>query len=1030
MTALLLLQAALAAAPPLLGPNGVEWLGPLPPGSDVSVTVDPDSARLYVDEWDEEGIRTWDGQRWTRAGEPVTARLEDPNLRFSSSGRLRSATDAAGVTRSYGYTAEGRLDQIRWPDGRSVDIRYDDRGRVDEIRGPGGARERYRWSDGLTVDRTPGGRLIRRPINPGGSAQRAFSVRDGAGREVRSFYAEGRLVAWEDPRGLRTVLEREEDRLRVLLPTGTSWVLRFGEEQRLTKLVGPRGGEWRWTWGEHGPASLRDPTGRMFRTEFDEGGQIAARVLGGRRVTVTRDGAGRVTALRSPSGAETILERDPGGLTRALIDAAGNRIELERVGGRITAIVGRDGARWEIDRDGAGRPRAVSLPTGARFDLRRGATGRIVAIDDSRFGVTRLFHDIEGRVTRVTAPDGRQTGLVRDGHGAVVAVRRADASTVRIERDPSGEIRWVAVGEDGVDVERDPRGLPIRVGPVRWARDLRGDVVGLRTRALDLTLERDLAGRLWGVTADPWVLGIQHDASGLPIAWRGTDGDLLVQRDANGLVVAEDHPDGGLLALRGPRGHLQRVTVGDQQWRLNRNADGRVLRAVGPGGLKGGVDRDAAGRVKLVRYPSGVLKKLSYEDTLLHTRVEAASGAPLLQRTASVGPGGVLAWVQEGDGARAVWHTDPIGNLAAIEAGPGAWSWGVDLAQGPDDQVLVFDEDGRLEEARIAPGIPAWGVATEILTVYQDASGRMGGFSGEMGVAEVRFDPVGRLAEVRAGGQSWRLTWDPVGRLASVTDPTGASRAIRWLPEQQGRSADLLRIGEDQPWLPGLGEPVAVGTAGGEESIVEVGGDPRFVIDRDGRALEVTTTPSGRADSGAARAAGAGGGVQLFAGGPVVHGAQALDPVSGQHVGERLRWPWEVRQPREIDGVRHLDPSVWAPRGPWHQPLQLLVALGEVDLPEAGGGVTLLEPPPAVPWLPMGLDRVPSPLGGSPWVLDIDEDPLVERLVEGILPGAPPLEPTWLLPVLLSDLSALWEELPPGLSVPGLEVFDPSQNTE
>ena len=108
----------------------------------------------------------------------------------------------------------------------------------------------------------------------------------------------------------------------------------------------------------------------------------------------------------------------------------------------------------------------------------------------------------------------------------------------------------------------------------------------------------------------------------------------------------------------------------------------------------------------LVRYPTGALKKVSYEGSLVHTRIEEPSGSPLLQRTEKRGIAGEIEWVQENDAGRTTYQYDPLGALVAIEREQEAWSWGVDAVEGPQGQLALFDETGRLREARLHPGFP------------------------------------------------------------------------------------------------------------------------------------------------------------------------------------------------------------------------------------------------------------------------------------------------------------------------------------
>lgn len=1040
----LLLGAALAAPAPLLGPDGVTWVGPLPPverdgrarsrGS--VVTVDPETGALWVEEQDAPAVRrVWDGRRWTVDGGGIDATWpprEGFSLLLGRDGRLQASTAWRGTQRRYRYDAEGRLAGIEWGDGSRLDVRYDGAGRVVETRGPGTRVARYVWSeDGLEVDRTPGGRLSVRAVEAGGVGQRAVEVTDGAGRVARTWWdrtgGRSRVVAWEGPRGLRATVDLGEGR-RTVAAGGRTWVARTDADDRVLSLTTPSGGEWTWTWDAAGRATaLRDPTGRTARWERDAAGRVTEVAEGGRAHTLERDAAGRVVTLTSPSGATTRLERDLAGRVVRIVDASGNAVTLTRgTGGRLDAVIGRTEGRWALSTDLLGRVDRLVDPTNHEVLLQRDGAGRISALVSRRHGTTRLRRGADGGITRVEGPAGQVTGIVRDAHGRVRAVVRPDGTRLTLERDPSGDLRWAAVGRRGLEIERDPLGLPTRAGPVRWLRDANGWVSRVTGPAVEVDLERDLAGRLWGARSGPWMVGVQHDASGLPIAWRGSDGDLLVQRDANGAVVVELRGDEELRVSRDPRGLVQRLTLGDRLWRVVRDAAGRPLTLHGPDGLKAGLNWDPAGRPTLLRYPGGTLVKLRYEADLEHLELTDPGGEVLLRRTAALGMDGRVRWTQEDDEERTAWRYDPVGQLVAIEGGDGrAWSWAPGMVEGPGGRIQVVDPKGEVTEARLQADLPAWGVADRLVTAFRDLEGTLTGVTGDLGLAELRHDTLGRLVEISAAGQRWQLRWDPRGRLSALIDPTGARRRLRWSPDGPGRSSDLLRFGEDQPWLPGGPTAMAVRTPGGPEALVHVGADPRWVVDAFDRPLEIRRTPMGLADSGAARLAGPGGSLQVFAGGPLLAGDVALDPVGGRPTAGRVRWPWEGVGPRGPVGRAHLDPALWAPTGPWHDPIGLLVALGELHAPEGAGWAQGPEPEVALPWLPASLDGGAAPLGPARGALPLDEEPLVEALITAVLPGAPALDPDLLLRVVLSrepDLD-LREELPPGVWIPGLSEW-------
>ena len=1039
----LLVGAALAVPAPLLGPDGPTWVGPLPPVSvdgaasprGSVVTVDPVTGALWVEEDDAPGVRrVWDGRRWTVDGGGVDAawpRRAGFTLELDPAGALTRSTSSSGLDRRYRYDASGRLTGIRWADGGRLDVRYDDAGRVVETRGPGVEVARLTWGKELRIDRTPGGPLRVRPLDAGVRGGRGVEVADGAGRIARTWYdteaGRERVVAWEGPRGARTTIDRDGDRLTILAG-GRSWILHTDADDRPTELTMPSGGTWSWTWSESGAAiGSRDPTGRVERWSRDASGRVIAIARGGREMRVVRDPAGRISAIVSANGASTQMTRDPAGRVVEIVDAAGNSVTVNRgSSGAIEGVVGRTDGQWSLTTDALGRVASIIDPTRHELEVKRDSAGRVTALASSHYGVTRLGRGADGGITRVESPDGRVTGVIRDAHGQVRALARPDGSRLSLERDAAGDLRWAAVGRAGVEVERGPLGLATRAGAVRWRRDANGWVSHVVAPGMDLALERDLAGRLWGARAGSWVVGVQHDAAGLPIAWRGSDGDLLVQRDANGEVVIELREQRELRVLRDPRGFVHRLTLGDRIWRITRDAGGRPLTLVGPQGLKAGIDWDSAGRPTLLRYPGGTLQRIRYERDVEHMEVDGPGGEPLLRRSMALGPDGWPRWSQEDEAERSAWRYDPAGQLVTIEQTPEqTWSWAPGLVEGPRGQVQVIDPKGNLTEARVNAELPAWGVADRLFSAFRDLDGTLTGVTGDLGLADVTHDPLGRLTEVVAAGQRWRLEWDPLGRLSALVDPTGAARAIRWSPDGAGGSRDLLLVGDDQPWLPGGPSAVAVLTPGGPDAIVHVGGDPRWVVDSAGQTLELRHTPMGLPDSGGARLAGAGGSLQVFAGGPLLVGDTALDPVGGQPTSGRTAWSWEASSPRGPVGRAHLDPDGWAPRGLWHDPARLLEAMGEIQPVVSTPWRQLPAADRAFPWLPATLEGPPPPLGPPRWSVPLEDESIVEDLILAMLPGAGPIDPTLLVRGALArepdlDLSAA---LPPGTQIPGLEPW-------
>ena len=1036
--------SAWALPPALLGPDGPTWFGTVLPdartgldGRPIAVVVDPRSGALSVVERDGPGVtREWDGGRWTVDGGGVDAEWP-PRDGFSyeleEDGQLLSATTLAGVRRRYLYDADGRLDGVLWPDGGRLAVRYHEDGRVQQIEGPGNARLTFQWGAQRALAVRDGlGRLTRaRPVAGGDLGATAWEVSDSAGRVVRTWFADADAsvpTAWQDPRGRITRVLWDEDLIEVRGPAGGSWRVVLDDTARPASVTDPLGSVWRWERGGDGRVRrLVDPTGRITVWERRADGAIRGVERSGQVVRIERDATGRILALRDPTGGEVRFERDAGGRATALTDPAGSVIQLDRDSrGRVTTILSRSGGRWAIGYDLMGRPARIVDPTDRVVTLERDSSGRLVSVDDSRAGRVRVRRSADGSVSAVQAPDGRVLGLVRDPLGRITAVRLPSGRELGVERDAAGEISAVVGPWGAVRVQRDGRGLPTAVGPGRWSWDGAGRLARIGLADVELELRHDAAGRLEAARAGPWSVEITRDGAGRPIAWRGSDPAVLVRRDPAGRIIREETAQGVIATAWDPRGRVERAEIDGDVWRWSRGPAGRLLRLLGPDGLQLGADHDLAGRLQLVRLPGGALVRFDHEGDLIHRTLVDADGQTRAVRTESRDASGRVQWWQADDQARVERRLDPDGR----EVGEGtaespAWLFGVGRIDGPGGAMVQFDAQGRLAEARPVMGPAAWGVGTTSLQVASAPDdGRVGRLRGDDGEVALSWDPVGRLAAVSTPAGVTRLVRDARGRVAGWQSPAEGPVPLAWIPDEATPEGRLLLSGgaSARTWLPGPLGPA--GYRSGELVVgIASGLDRDPIAAQSGRdpAELVRHTPMGFPDTGAAGLVGADGWIQPFAGGPLLRGAVAVDPVGGRRLDGLSIWPWAplpVRGTRNTADLR--DPGPWAPEARWADPLALLSALGAMPAVDDGDWWTPAEVPVALSWLPAAADRVHPPLGPGAGALPLAEDRLTRCALAAVLPGGAPLDPLDPLAAIVGEEIDL-DGLPPGVVVPGLE---------
>lgn len=1014
--ATLLLHSALAlAAPPaLLGGGGAVWLGPLPPSpGGAEVLVRPDDRGLHL------AVPLKDGGQWTWTpdGEAPGDLVE---------GHVLEQDDA------------GRPVRLQLPGGALVRLVWRDATTLRGIYGPGAARlelEPAHGSGDLVMTDSLGRRQsLRQQVMADGRT--LLELQGGAGQIVRSaFDTGGRLVAWTDPRGLQGTVTWSEGRASIITGGGIPWTVDLDDNGVVTAIVDPLGHRWRYTVdGEGRLLDVLTPAGTSSRWKRDADGHAILIEDNEGRWALLRDGQGRLRTLQRGGGVSVQVLRDAGGQLSALEDGAGGTVAFELdSAGRISVLQTRAGGRWEIERGSRGQVRQVRAPTGELWQVERDSMGRVRTLIGPGGDRMGLLRGASGEVTRVTAPDGRHTGIVRDAWGRVRAVRPTGGRQLTIGRGPAGEVSSVLIDGVRVQILRDAHGRPLAAGPVSWQYDSAGRVDALATPTVSLELARDPNGWLTAVgTGDgDWRLAVQRDALGRALAWTGTDGEVRVERDADGRVRAESGPAGRVTLVRDARGLVDRIESLRGAWKWMRDASGAVLRVIGPDGPALGVGRDESGRAVLERLPGGSMLLRTLSPASVETRVQGSADQTLLAHAWSPDVSGMPRWSEILGEPRQTWRTDGFGRLIGVEGtDQRAWSMLPGSTQGPDGELFLTDRFGRLQEARLHTSVPAWGVAVDGLAVHRDALGRTETIAGDQGQARLKYDALSRLTEVNLGGSRWTVRWDARGRPGLVEWPAGEGHGLLWSPAPTDVGpAPLLAHGPGlmRALLPSPRGPLGWSTLdGGVGALARPGLDAPVLAVHGAEALERRMLPAGQG-AGLADASVVGARrIELFGGGPTLGGdGRCLDPIAGQNLDGSLAWPWASSGDSERSV---LDPAGWAPESPWHDPVGMLVAMGQIAAPWIDAGLAMPRVDPAVEWLPPSLDASVDPLDvnvlpvGSLSMVDPADEAIVMAVLEHLIHDGGPLPASILPGGFIGPIDV--GGLPPGADVLGTAPWD------
>ncbi len=1065
-------------------PRRIEWFD----GSRVDLRYD-DFGRLVLTQgpgpedhafaWRDGGVVATDPR-----GSPLTIR---PSPGTGPAARALLVVDALGRTARTFFGPDDQL--LGWEDPRGLQTWVERRDGTLELR------------DGLgrswRVERDGEGR-VRAVDLPGG---RRWTWRRGGADQ---------LIGIEDPTGrVHRWVEEGEGRL-VNVGLGTaSWTLRRDPAGRVQEVVGPAGAV---TALQRDPAgrvvAIVDALGNELRIERRATGEplrIAERT--GASWRFEHDVFGRVERIADPADGRLDIRRNSGGAIVALIDLRRGRFDLARgTGGLLTRIQAPSGDRLELQHDALGRLSQLRQGEGSRVQVGRDALGEVVRLRAEpaeggaqvvvvrrdangaplSAGPVSWRRDASGRVVGIDGP-GRRLRMALDATGRLLGARTADW-WLSLSRDGSGRVvQWS--GSDGVvDVRRDGAGriieerVDLQAAPPGPGLPPAPDDDALPPEPVESApapVDDPLAAWLSGAAGpeeegDTGAAGDTGAPATDPLATErdhlGTWADELGLSDpgqpaGEGLAEAGLEGEGSAGDLLGPQfpaerrvvldrdlaGRVQRVRYDDDDWRIMRDAAGRMLRLTGPGGLAVGADRDDAGRVSLVRLARGALARLAWaeDDRVLVFR--GTDGVKLDSRLEELDALDRIGRDSGGRFGARGWTRDGAGNPLVIESASGmAWSFGPAGSTGPDGEQLRFDADGRVVEARPPTGPAAWGVGAHVLSyawseasqllqvagelgavaVLQDGLGRLRALHGERGEHwSLRYDARGRLSEVQRGGRRLHeLVWAPVDERAAGLAPPQAGPAA-------GIEADDALLGSGPAgrhrWLWGPWGPAVVRVG---ERLGEVMLDPAGMAwwsqGPDGPALrsseQLRGYPEVAQELPALDLVGPAGSLQIFPGGPLMAPSAgpgtapagvALDPLSGQRIDGLSPWAWQPTPLFAEGDVARLDPTPWRAQALWSEPLALLRALGEIEEPVDGRFVALPGDGSPHPQLPRGLEQPEPPLGPPLQALPLDLDPLTEALLLAALPGGTAPDPDLAIRVLLADeLDLPW--LPPGLQVP------------
>ncbi|MDD5090652.1 MAG: hypothetical protein PHQ23_07005, partial [Candidatus Wallbacteria bacterium] len=491
---------------------------------------------------------------------------------FDNSGNLVRLSTPEGLVTEYAYDSRGFLTGDRGPDGYPGRFFRDGNGRLTgaEYKGQTLKIERdlrgrpqkmsgcdmfvgFIWNDAgtkVSIDNESG----REEFTSSGDWSRSW--RGINGDEFHLMRRNGRISSavfgGSSIEITGTTISGTEE-LRI---NGSSAAVAFYDDYgRLRRLDGSGG--WEYSWSPGGKLkTYKDPEGRMGWLEYDPCGRLSGISFEGMKLLqVEYDGSGGLAGWNN--GLESWrIRRNPGGTPAEIETTSGN---------------------WKIARDEKGRPGVIECSGAGSWKIVRADNGTINSVHGPA-GERRFSWDSRGRIKKAISPMGRELSVSYGSDGYLTSVDYGGGNSLEYRFDGLGRI--VSLIRPG--------------GGWHSSYDAFGNLLEITTDGNSWKIRRDRLGK-----------PLEIVGGSREIVFRYTDSGRLREKLFKhwGMEQYFSHDSAGRLTET-------RCGLSSQVFSLDRR--GGIYRITRNGRLID-FEFDASGRVKLVRYPNGIVKRIGYD---------------------------------------------------------------------------------------------------------------------------------------------------------------------------------------------------------------------------------------------------------------------------------------------------------------------------------------------------------------------------------------------------------------------------------
>ena len=639
-------------------------------------------------------------------------------------GLLKEVTLPDGNTFRYGYTPQGKLEQVENPRGIvTVENFFDEEHRTTLQKFPDGTQMSYVYdAEKKAVELTER------------NGSRVIYVHDDKYRDVKHIHSNGeerfaynqnnQKTLYVDRLGNKTqyAYDPAGNLVRVIDALGNKTEIRYGEKNQPTGIK---------INGKDKLCGEYDAQGRLVKTRDALGNEVEITyTASGWPQTIQQADKSRISLSYDAKGNITAIEDALGNVTRYAYDALNRMVESTDgkgnvtkyaydVMGNVTCVENAEGNRQSYEYNASGKVTKVTDFDGASIQREYNVLNRPSKIIDKEGRETLLTYDSMWNLARVTAPDGARTTYLYNEENLLSRIKYADGAVVRYTYDANGN----RIGEE--------------------------DENGAKT-----TFVYDALGRAVEVTGE----------EGLHYAYRyDGEGNLIEAEDALGNTVSMEYDGNGNLVKEtnalGESRHYTYTPLGDVE-----------------------SITDEAGRTTCYQYQKGgLLEKIQYSDGTEEAFTYDANGN---LETHTLATGFVLRYgydsmdriteITGSEGEKKSYTYDALGNVTSMTDGEGnttryAYTLSGQLAKVTDalgnETQYRYDACDRLIE------ICQYGEKADQEFLEAEERNRRGR---RCQVTRYHRDIRGQITEVTdAMGQKETYTYDKKGQLLGKLDKEG-----------------------------------------------------------------------------------------------------------------------------------------------------------------------------------------------------------------------------------------------------------------